>query len=75
MGGWWDGAALPSPTPLPQPLTNAPRIKNGQVDLKKVNMDIIKRWITEQLAELVGVEDEVTIMMVINYLESVSFSI
>lgn len=44
------------------------------MDLKKVNMDVIRRWISEQLAELVGFEDDVTIMTLINYLESVSDS-
>ncbi len=35
-------------------------------------MDVIRRWITEQLTELMGLEEEVTIMTVINYLEDVS---
>lgn len=48
--------------------------RTKQVDLKKVNMDVIRRWISEQLAELVGFEDDVTIMTLINYLESVSDS-
>lgn len=43
-----------------------------QVDLKKVNMDVIKHWVSQQVTELMGVEDEVTYMMVINQLESVS---
>lgn len=38
-------------------------------------MDVIKHWITQQLTELVGFEDEVTNMMVINYLEDVSSGI
>jgi hypothetical protein len=43
------------------------------VDLKKVNMDVIKRWITEEMTALLGVDDEVTIMTIINYLETVSY--
>jgi len=35
-------------------------------------MDVIKRWITDQLIEFLGFEEEVTIGLVINYLESVS---
>jgi len=42
------------------------------VDLRKVNMDVIKRWITDQLIDFLGFEEEVTIGLVINYLESVS---
>src|SRR6056297_2354249 len=34
-------------------------------------MDVIKRWITDQLVEFLGFEEEVTIGLVINYLESV----
>lgn len=40
-----------------------------QVDLKKVNMDVIKKWITEQVTDLLQVEDEVTTMIIINSLE------
>lgn len=46
-------------------------IITNQVDLKKVNMDVIKHWVSQQVTELMGVEDEVTYMMVINQLESV----
>ncbi|EKU20303.1 serine/arginine repetitive matrix protein 1 [Nannochloropsis gaditana CCMP526] len=45
-------------------------ILSEKVDLRKVNMDVIKRWITDQLVEFLGFEEEVTIGLVINYLES-----
>jgi len=40
------------------------------VDLKKVNMDIIKKWISDQVTEAMGCEDEVTINLAINDLET-----
>ena len=49
-----------------------PQILSEKVDLRKVNMDVIKRWITDQLIDFLGFEEEVTIGLVINYLESVS---
>ena len=34
-------------------------------------MDVIKKWVTEKLTEALGFEEEVTIGMIINQLESV----
>jgi serine/arginine repetitive matrix protein 1 len=41
----------------------------AQVDLAKVNMDVIKHWIAEKLTEYLGFDEEVTINMMINSLE------
>ena len=49
----------------------SPQVLDTKVDLHKVNMDVIKRWITEQLTEFLGFEEEVTIGLVINLLETV----
>uniref|UniRef100_A0A7S0WPQ6 PWI domain-containing protein n=1 Tax=Pyramimonas obovata TaxID=1411642 RepID=A0A7S0WPQ6_9CHLO len=41
-----------------------------QVNMKKVNLEVIKPWITKRVTELLGgVEDEVLIGMIISYLE------
>ena len=38
--------------------------------MKKVSMQVIKPWITQQITALLGFEDEVVIGMVFNMLES-----
>eukprot|EP00976_Prorocentrum_cordatum_P048006 969110-Prorocentrum_minimum.AAC.5 len=41
-----------------------------QVNMKKVNLEVIKPWITKRVTELLGgIEDEVLIGMIISYLE------
>jgi len=37
--------------------------------MPKVNLDVIKPWITERLQELLGLEDDVVIEYVFNQLE------
>jgi len=39
-----------------------------KVDMKKVNVEIMSRWITEKITEILGFEDEVVIGMCINML-------
>lgn len=41
-----------------------------QVDMEKVNMDVIKPWITKKLIEILGFEDDVVMQYVFNMLES-----
>ena len=41
-----------------------------QVDLEKVNLDVIKPWITARITELLGIEDDVIIDFVFNMLEN-----
>lgn len=41
-----------------------------QVDMEKVNLDVIKPWITKKLIEILGVEDDVVMQYVLNMLES-----
>ena len=40
-----------------------------QVDMTKVNLDTIKPWITRQITELLGFEDDVVIEFIFNQLE------
>lgn len=40
-----------------------------QVDMKKVNMEVIKPWIAKKVTELVGFEDEVVIEYAMGLLE------
>ena len=37
--------------------------------MSKVNLDVLKPWITRQLEELLGMEDDVVIEFVFNQLE------
>lgn len=41
-----------------------------QVDMEKVNLDIIKPWITKKLIDILGAEDDVVMQYVFNMLES-----
>lgn len=41
-----------------------------KVDLKKVNLDIIFKWATERLVQILGFEDEIVINLVLNMLRS-----
>eukprot|EP00124_Ichthyophonus_hoferi_P000914 Ihof_evm23s39 gene=Ihof_evmTU23s39 len=40
------------------------------VNLSKVNLDVIKPWITDRVTELLGIEDEVVIDFIFNMLET-----
>jgi serine/arginine repetitive matrix protein 1 len=41
-----------------------------QVDLKKVQLEVLKPWIAQRITELLGIEDEVVVSLAVNYLES-----
>ena len=38
--------------------------------MEKVNLDVIKPWITSRITELLGIEDDVVIEFVFNMLEN-----
>ena len=40
-----------------------------RVDLRLVKFDVMKPWITDRVTELLGVEDEVLVAMIFNFLE------
>ena len=40
-----------------------------RVDLRLVKFDVMKPWITNRVTELLGVEDEVLVAMIFNFLE------
>ena len=44
-------------------------ILNTKVNLKKVNLDVISKWINEKIIELVGFEDDILINLVVNMLQ------
>lgn len=46
-----------------------------QVNMKKVNMDVMQRWITQRITSLLGFEDDIVVGTCVNYLsEEVSLS-
>jgi serine/arginine repetitive matrix protein 1 len=47
-----------------------PKIFKTKVNMKKVNKDIMSRWTTEKITELLGFEDEIVIGLCINHLMS-----
>ena len=40
----------------------------GQVDRKKVNLDVIKTWIAKEVNSILGFDDDVLIDMIFNML-------
>lgn len=45
-------------------------ILETKVDLKKINIDIMSKWVTERIVQLLGFEDEIVINLIINMLNS-----
>lgn len=45
-------------------------ILDTKVNLKKVNLDVMSKWVNEKIVELVGFEDEILINLVVNMLQS-----
>mmetsp|Transcript_21553 Transcript_21553/g.31328 ORF Transcript_21553/g.31328 Transcript_21553/m.31328 type:complete len:304 (-) Transcript_21553:210-1121(-) len=45
-------------------------ILETKVDLKRVNLDIMSKWVTERLIELLGFEDDIVINLVINMIKA-----
>ncbi len=45
-----------------------------QVNIEKVNLDVLKPWITNKLNEILGMEDDVVIEYVFNQLEEKNIS-
>ena len=44
-------------------------ILETKVNLKKINLDVINRWVTQKIIEVVGFEDDILINLVINMLQ------
>lgn len=44
-------------------------ILDTKIDIKKVNIDIISKWVTEKTIEVLGFEDEIVVNLVINMLQ------
>lgn len=42
---------------------------SAQVDMTKVNLEVIKPWITQRVTEILGFEDDVVIEFIFNQLE------
>lgn len=39
-----------------------------QVNMKKVNMDVMQRWIAQRITSLLGFEDDIVVGTCVNYL-------
>lgn len=46
------------------------KILEENVDFTKVNLDVMSKWVTEKITELLGFEDEIVISLVVNSLSS-----
>jgi len=46
------------------------KVLDTKVDISKVKMDVINKWVSERLTEILGFEDEIVIGTVINSIES-----
>jgi serine/arginine repetitive matrix protein 1 len=44
-------------------------ILNRKVDMTKVKLDVLKPWIATRVTELLGSEDEVVVLFILNQLE------
>lgn len=44
-------------------------VLDTKVDLKKVNLDIISKWVHDKLLDILGFEDDVVTGMVINMIQ------
>jgi serine/arginine repetitive matrix protein 1 len=44
-------------------------ILDTKVNVKKINLDVINKWITQKIIEIVGFEDDILINLVINMLQ------
>lgn len=51
---------------------NRPPAHTWQVDMRKVNLQVIRPWITKKVVELVGFEDEVVVEYAMGLLEDQS---
>ena len=45
-------------------------ILNTKISLKKVNVEIISKWVTEKLIEILGFGDEIIVNLVVNLLSA-----
>jgi serine/arginine repetitive matrix protein 1 len=45
-------------------------ILDTKVDLKKVNVDIISKWICEKVTQILGFEDEIISNLIVNLLHA-----
>jgi len=47
-------------------------VHNAKVDMRKVNVTIIRPWVAKKIVELVGIEDEVVVEYAMGLLEDES---
>lgn len=55
--------------------TKFPLEFNQKVDMKKVNVEVMKKWIAGKISEILGSEDDVVIELCFNLLEGSRFLI
>lgn len=46
-----------------------PKILDEKLDISKVNLDVMRPWVTEKVIEILGFEDEICAGLVIGLLE------
>lgn len=49
--------------------TKFPPEFNQKVDMQKVNIEVIKKWIAGKISEIIGSEDDIVIELCFNLLE------
>lgn len=53
--------------------TKFPPEFSQKVDMQKVNIEVIKKWVAGKLSEILGFEDDVVIELCFNLLEGARF--
>lgn len=49
--------------------TKFPQEFNQKVDMQKVNIEVIKKWIAGKISDIIGSEDDIVIELCFNLLE------
>ncbi|CAM9773969.1 unnamed protein product, partial [Ectocarpus sp. 8 AP-2014] len=48
--------------------TKFSKVLEQKVNMKKVNMDVMQRWIAQRITSLLGFEDDIVVGTCVNYL-------
>jgi hypothetical protein len=49
-------------------------VLTSKIEFKKVNIDLMTKWITDKITNLLGSEDDIVIGLLLNLLEKVSIA-
>ena len=61
-----------TPSPSPRAVAHVPLPATRKVDMRKVNIEVIRPWVAKKVVELVGFEDEVVVEYAMGLLEDES---